>query len=98
MVSRFVSDECRAGDPTAVQERLVYLKGLPLVGITEDAELLVETLISRGPLPMKAAVDAYHISVSAVNGVENLLTWNCKHIANPALRPKIERICRQNGI
>jgi hypothetical protein len=32
-----------------------------------------------------------------VNGVEYLLTWNCKHIANPSMRPRIERICRDRG-
>jgi hypothetical protein len=80
-----------------VQERLVYLQGLPLVEITEEVEVLAETLISRVPLPAKATVDAYHISVSAVNGIEYLVTWNCRHIANPALRPKIERICREMG-
>jgi hypothetical protein len=94
VISRFVSDECRAGDPTAARERLVYLQGLSLLEITADVELLAETLIERVPLPSKAALDAYHISVSAVNGVEYLLTWNCRHIANPALRPKIGRICR----
>jgi predicted nucleic acid-binding protein len=28
------------------------------------------------PLPPKAATDALHIAVAAVNGVEYLLTWN----------------------
>src|SRR5947207_562323 len=97
VVSRFVSDECRAGDPTAAQERLDYLTGLPLIEITADVDSLAEALISRVPLPPKAAVDAYHISVSAVNGVEYLLTWNFTHIANPALRRKIDRICREMG-
>jgi len=49
------------------------------------------------PLPSKAATDALHIAVAAVNGVEYLLTWNCRHIANPALRPRIESVCRKMG-
>jgi hypothetical protein len=58
---------------------------------------LADALLAGVPLPEKATIDAFHISVAAVNGVEYLLTWNCKHIANPALRPRIERICRDMG-
>ena len=32
-----------------------------------------------------------------INGMDYLLTWNCTHIANAALRPSIEAICRDNG-
>jgi hypothetical protein len=52
-------------------------------------------LLKDVPLSSKAATDALHIAVAAVNGVEYLLTWNCRHIANPALRPRIESVCRK---
>jgi hypothetical protein len=29
--------------------------------------------------------------------MDYLVTWNCAHIANAALRSKIERTCRQAG-
>ena len=48
-------------------------------------------------LPTKARADALHIAVAAVNGMDFLLTWNCTHIANAALRPRIEEICRAAG-
>jgi len=96
-VSRFVVDECSDGDSTAVEERLVYLEGIPLLEISDDVDPLATSLLGGVPLPEKASIDALHISVAAVNGVEYLLTWNCKHIANPSMRPKIERICRDMG-
>ena len=96
-VSRFVVDECSDGDPVAAQERLVYLEGIPLVQISDDVSILAEALVAGVPLPQKAAVDALHVAVAAVNGVEYLLTWNCKHIANPSLRPRIEQQCRELG-
>lgn len=51
----------------------------------------------EGPLPRKATVDALHISIATVHKVEYLLTWNCKHIANAAMRNKIEAVCRSRG-
>jgi len=45
----------------------------------------------------KAKTDALHIAVATVHGIDYLLTWNCKHIANAVMRPKIEAICRAFG-
>jgi hypothetical protein len=96
-VSRYVVDECSDGDPVAAQERLVYLDGIPLLEVSAEADLLAESLLKNVPLPAKVAVDAFHISVAAVNGIQYLLTWNCKHIANPSLRLRIEALCRAMG-
>jgi hypothetical protein len=96
-VSRFVIDECSDGDATAAQERLIYLEGIPLLEMAEEVNSLAETLVVGVPLPAKATVDALHVSVAAVNGIQYLLTWNCKHLANPALRPRIEVLCRERG-
>jgi hypothetical protein len=38
------------------------------------------------------------IAMASVHGIQFLLTGNCKHIANPEHRPKIERACRDLGI
>lgn len=65
--------------------------------MTNGAESLAAALLDDGPLPPKAATDALHISIAATNGIDYLLTWNCRHIANPALRPRIESICRRMG-
>ncbi|HTU88625.1 MAG TPA: type II toxin-antitoxin system VapC family toxin [Gemmataceae bacterium] len=96
-VSRFVIDECSKGDPIAVQERSVYLEGIPLLQITEEVNALAESLVIDVPLPEKATMDALHISVATINKLQYLLTWNCKHIANPSLRLRIERLCRERG-
>ena len=34
---------------------------------------------------------------AVTNGVEFLVTWNCRHIANAAIRSQIERVCRDSG-
>ena len=41
--------------------------------------------------------DALHIAVAVVMGMDYVLTWNCTHIANAAIRPKIEDACRKLG-
>ncbi len=73
------------------------LQGLPLIEPGEQADALAERLLREVPMPKKAAVDAAHIAVAAVSGMDYLLTWNFKHIANAVLRDRIERVCRLNG-
>jgi hypothetical protein len=65
--------------------------------VTESAIELSERLIQDVPLPTKAAVDALHIAVAAENGMEYPLTWNCRHIANAALRHAIESVIDSFG-
>jgi len=77
--------------------RLRALGGVPLLEIRPEATALSRALLERGPLPQKAAADALHIAVAATHGIEYLLTWNCKHIANAEMRPHIERICRAHA-
>jgi len=96
-VSSLVLLECSAGDSDAAALRLAALDGVPVLAQTAEVERLAEALLREVPLPAKAGADALHIAVAAVNGVAYLLTWNCTHIANATLRPRIEAICRQLG-
>jgi hypothetical protein len=95
--SQVVLDESAAGDPQMASKRLEILKNVPLLEITPEVAELAATLITRLPLPPRAGADAAHIAVAAYHGMGFLLTWNCSHIANAALRPRIERICREQG-
>jgi predicted nucleic acid-binding protein len=97
VASQLVVQEASAGDAVSAQERLEILKNIELLELTEDALSLAKVLIESGPLPRKAAEDALHIAIAVTNGVEYLLTWNCKHIANASMRSSIERICRSAG-
>lgn len=93
-VSQIVVREASSGDEEAVRARVALLEGLPLLAVTDAVGSLAEKLVGKGAIPTKAAEDALHIAVAAVHGVDFLLTWNCKHIANAAMRQAIESVCR----
>jgi hypothetical protein len=97
-VSELVVDEVSAGDPHAASQRLEALAGVQLLGMTREAEVLGAELIRQAALPQRAAIDALHIALAAVHGMNYLLTWNCKHIANATMRCKIEEVCRATGV
>lgn len=94
---QLVVQEASAGDPVAAHERLQAMIGIPLLAAPEDALQLSRALLDSGAVPKQAAEDALHIAVAAVNGVEYLVTWNYKHLANATKRVQIEDICRDAG-
>ncbi len=76
---------------------MMALEGVTLLDATPDAEDLAQKLLDFGPLPRRAADDAARIAIAVTNGVDYLVTWNFRHIANAAMRSQIEHVCRQSG-
>lgn len=96
-VSQVVLDEILVGDPEAVERRVNFLSGLPFLDFPPGVADLAATLIEKLRLPARAKADAAHIALAAYHGIDYLLTWNCTHIANAELRPRVERVCQVYG-
>lgn len=96
-ISQLVIQEARRGDAKAAQERLRLLQPIAALRVSSAALQLAQILLREAAIPQKAEADSLHIAISVVNGIDYLLTWNCKHIANAIIRKKVEQICRQNG-
>ena len=97
-VSQAVLREVAGGDAEASGRRLTAVEGIRVLAVDTKASQLAERFLVLRVIPAKAAVDAIHIAVAVVNGMDYLLTWNCTHIANAAIRSKIERTCRDRGL
>lgn len=95
--SQFVIQESSAGEAAMAQKRLDALNGIALLAVSREALDLARSLVEKGPIPEKAKVDALHIAVAANNGMDYLLTWNCKHIANAEMQTGIGKFCRAAG-
>lgn len=95
--SQLVVQEAGRGDEGAAKERLRILATISLLSVTDEALALAETIVRQGLVPKTVAEDAAHIAVATVNAADYLLTWNLKHIANAAVRNKVEALCRAEG-
>jgi predicted nucleic acid-binding protein len=96
-ISPVVRIEAGRGDPEVALRRLAVIEDIPVLMVTTEATELAAALVRQGPLPAKAELDALHIATAAVHGIDYLLTWNCRHIANARMRPQIESLCRAAG-
>ncbi|MBK1832558.1 type II toxin-antitoxin system VapC family toxin [Roseibacillus ishigakijimensis] len=81
--SQTVLDECSLGDPAMAAKRLEFLAEIPLLELTDEVATIAQALLSKQIIPTKAADDAIHIAVASVHQIDFLVTWNCKHLANP---------------
>lgn len=97
LTSDLVVLEAGAGDPAAASDRLKMLKTIAVLNTTREAIAMAKTLLDSDAVPQKASDDALHIAIAATNGIDYLLTWNCRHIANAVLRSKIDDVCRSLG-
>ena len=96
-ISELVVQEVSDGDPDAARRRLALLEGIPAIAVTADALSFARSLLENRVVPRAAETDALHIAVAAAGGMEYLLTWNCRHIANAQIRGKIEELARLRG-
>ena len=98
VVSQYVIEEAAAGDPTLASERLHALNGIPALPDAPEIRQIADEIMSRAILPRKAEVDALHIATVAHHRIDYLLTWNCRHIANARILPRIHQVLADMNI
>ena len=54
--------------------------------VDDAVRLLAKELVQERLLPPAAVSDALHAAVASWHNVDYLLTWNCRHLANPHLQ------------
>jgi predicted nucleic acid-binding protein len=98
VVSNRVVWEMRRGAPAKSEERLRLTESIRSVVCEAHHEAFARELMRPGALPLKAEEDAMHIAVAAFNSVRFLLTWNCKHLANPTIARKVAQTCAAHDL
>jgi predicted nucleic acid-binding protein len=96
-ISQVVLDEVARGDDKMASRRLEILRNFPLLEIDQAVQQLAAQFLSKSNLPPKASDDALHIAAATVYGLDYLLTWNCKHIANAQIQKKLLQISLDAG-
>ena len=96
--SQLVLDEASEGEPAKASERLQILEGIELLDLDERVDALAAKLVGSGILPVTALRDASHLAAAGVYRMDFLLTWNCKHIANPFIAERLQSCFSKMGV
>jgi hypothetical protein len=80
------------------RRRAEILAGLVVLLVDDSARNLARELLAEKILPPAAASDAIHAVVASMNRVDILLTWNCRHLANPHLLGRLREFMARHGL
>ena len=98
VTSEEVLKEAGMGDAEMSRRRLEALSGVTVLTVDKAARSLAQELLAAGLLPPAAASDAIHAAVAAQRQINVLLTWNCRHLANPHLLGKLRDFMSRKGL
>lgn len=98
VTSQLVIDEAAMGDANAAARRLQMLEGIAVLPANPDADTVANEIICRSMMPSSARIDALHVALAALAGVQYLVTQNCKHIANAHELPRHYRLLDELGL
>ncbi|MCH7726623.1 MAG: type II toxin-antitoxin system VapC family toxin [Planctomycetes bacterium] len=79
-------------------QRIELISELPLLEITDDVFNVARIYVERIVMPRDGAGDALHLALASFYSMDVLLTWNCKHLANPNKFGHIDRVNKELGL
>ncbi len=97
-VSELVLLEAGRGDPELARARQSLLDGITLLRTSPAVQTLAEKYFTELQISAQARSDAAHLAFATVHKVEYLLTWNCAHLANAAVRRKFQSVNAMLGL
>ncbi len=97
-ISQYVDEEAGCGADELAARRVKSLdSAIALDGKVPEVRELAKALLSLHAVPEKEGTDASHIATASVYGMDVILTWNCRHMANPVTLPKTASIVCAEG-
>jgi hypothetical protein len=92
VTSAVVIEELSAGTSNLVPLRLALLKDLPVLPSVPNVKAAARTYIQHKLMPASPEADAAHLALASWYHCDLIVTWNCKHLANPNKFVHVHRI------
>ena len=79
-------------------QRIGLVADLEMLEINADVLEIARIYVDHLLMPEDAEGDALHLAIASYHDMDVLLTWNCKHLANPNKFGHIDKVNRQLGL
>jgi len=79
-------------------DALRLLDGLPVLPMTDEVVGVAQAYVDHLVMPRGHLGDSFHLAFASVYEMDYLLTWNCRHLANPRKVSHIAEINRRLGL
>jgi predicted nucleic acid-binding protein len=81
-VSAFVLGELDRGAYASKEKAVALVEGIAVLAVTPEVEEIARVYLARHIMPRGEMGDAFHLAIASFYGMDFLLTWNCRHLAN----------------
>lgn len=99
VTSAMVVDELLNGTrDELVRARKSLLRDVPSLPITAAISDTVEAYLRHKLMPAHPSMDAYHLAIASHHRCAFLITWDCRHLANPRKALHIRQINTMLGL
>jgi hypothetical protein len=98
--SVFATTEIDAEPDTEKREKMKALisdYGITFLEVTPEVEPLAALYVQEGAVPPAYEADAAHIAITAVNGLDFIVSLNFGHIARPWTVERVRRVNKREG-
>jgi hypothetical protein len=96
--SAFVTAELERIPTSRARQTLDLLSVVPLLAPPDRLDEIVAEYIRHRLMPRDARGDAAHLAMASLHGIDFLLTWNCRHLANMNKLAHLTSINRRLGL
>lgn len=99
----FISNEVikELSDPDFInrEKAIAMLEGLNLLEPAQEIEQFADLLVAEKVMPKPSlSGDAIHVATATIHGMQYILSWNVKHLANENKRTHLGVICMRLGL
>lgn len=98
LTSGIVLDELAVGRSDHVPLRLALIAKVEVLAYVPQVTVIVETYLSHKLMPAKPPEDAWHLALASFHRCDLIVTWNCRHLANPNKAGHIRGINTRLGL
>jgi len=92
--SEAVYRELSQGEYPHQKLTIEFIRELLFLDITVEVDDIVLTYINNYLMPEDPGGDAIHLAIASFHNCDFLVTWNCRHLANPN---KVEHLRQINA-
>ena len=71
---------------------LTLVEGITILPKTEAAEKLADLYVSKRIIPLKYRLDAVHIAIATLKGIDILVSWNFEHMVKYKTRKMVTEV------
>jgi predicted nucleic acid-binding protein len=97
-ISSYVTEEIEKGDSTAATKRMECVLGVRVIAPELATQALAQKLLKELRIPHRSRMDALHLAIAAANGLDYIVSWNFKHMANAGIRAVYRDVCLDRGL